>query len=274
MTNFITLRTDFSSDHHARLILDQPDSKANVLSHRVWDELAAAIEEIRGLHPKALVVESAKPTIFLAGADLREIAALPVDDPLPTRQMAERGHRVLAALESLPFPTVARIDGACLGGGLEVALACDFRIATDSPKVKLGLPEVKLALIPGWGGTQRLPRIIDPEVALRLVATGASLSAEESRAVGLVDLISMDAIPSDWQQRRERKRAPYQYPAAEPNLESLAEDEQAAARTAIEVCRQSANLPWAEALAVETSAFIRLVASPAARAKIAGFLRR
>ena len=142
------------TDGVGRLVFDQQDSRANVLSTALWTEFGWALDELAHRPDvAALILESAKPGIFIAGADLKELGGA---DSGRVRALIELGHRVLATLEELPFPTVAAIDGAALGGGLEVALACDFRVCGTNPKVQLGLPEIKLGLIPGWGGTQRL----------------------------------------------------------------------------------------------------------------------
>src|SRR4029079_15152811 len=166
----------------ARITLDEPNSRANTLHRGVWEQLGAACRKLadRG-DLQGLILQSAKPGIFVAGADLREIAELPIDDPEPTRALVRRGREVLAALEALPFPTIAVIEGAALGGGFELALACDFRLAGTHPKLKVGLPEVKLGLIPGWGGTQRPARIVGLFKAARLVCTGETHSAESAR---------------------------------------------------------------------------------------------
>ena len=131
-----------------------------------------------------LILESAKPGIFIAGADLKELGER---RPRPAPGVIELGHRVLDMLEALPFPTVAAIDGAALGGGLEVALACDFRVCGTNPKVQLGLPEIKLGLIPGWGGTQRLPRLVGVEEAIERLLSGESYDASDPPPDDLVD---------------------------------------------------------------------------------------
>src|SRR5215210_861225 len=163
------------TDGLARLTFDQPDSRANVLSTALWTEFGQALDSLvhrPGL--TGLVLASAKPGIFIAGADLKELADADPADPEPTRAFIELGLRVLETLEALPFPTAALIDGAALGGGLEVALACDFRLCGTGPRVQLGLPEIKLGLIPGWGGTQRLPRLVGVEEAINRLLSGES----------------------------------------------------------------------------------------------------
>ena len=131
------------------------------------------------------MILSGKPDGFVAGADIEELQTL--QEPGQVIEMLQRGHALMNRLAELPFPTVAAIHGACLGGGLELALACRFRIATEHPKTKLGLPEVQLGLIPGLGGTQRLPRLIGVPAALDLILTGRQVDARKAKRLGLVD---------------------------------------------------------------------------------------
>src|SRR5262249_10511505 len=128
-----------------------------------------------------------KPGVFIAGADVRLIAA--VRKVEEARGKAINGQLVFEAMANVPFPTVAAISGACLGGGLELALGCSARVAADSDEVQIGLPEVRLGLIPGWGGTQRLPRLVGLPPALRMILTGRTLSAREAYRAGLVDAV-------------------------------------------------------------------------------------
>lgn len=282
------------TDDVVRILFDRPNSKANVLSRDVWAELAdicwqlAARSDLVGV-----LLKSAKDGIWLAGADVRELAALPANDPAPARELVAQGLEVLAALEALPVPTVALIDGACLGGGLEVALACDFRICGSHPKCKLGAPEVKLGVIPGWGGTQRLPRVIGLEQALPIVCLGESLSAAAARSIGLADdvvaserleqeaiglLTGERTVLTSPDPRRRRKHdacpAPQTKPDLAPLLAALADDQRVAAHIAQDVMSRGSALPLEEGLRQETEAFIRLVTTPAAKARFAEFLNR
>src|SRR5687768_16830213 len=160
-------------DGVAVLTFDQPGSKANVLTRELWAEFGEALTTLAPrTNLKGLVLASAKPGIFIAGADLKLLANAPGPNDPEVRAFIEQGLRVLEQLEALPFPTCAAIDGAALGGGLEVALACDYRVCGTNPKVQLGLPEVKLGLIPGWGGTQRLPRLVGVYETAEMLATG------------------------------------------------------------------------------------------------------
>ena len=211
-------------DGVAVLTFDQVGSKANVLTRELWAEFGAALVDLgKRTDLKGLVLASAKPGIFIAGADLKLLANAPGPNDPEVRAFIEQGLRVLEQLEALPFPTCAAIDGAALGGGLEVALACDYRVCGTNPKVQLGLPEVKLGLIPGWGGTQRLPRTlrVSPlDNAAVAVTSGTSLDVRRARDVLLADLdVPSDALldaavvhlnRSAWLERRLRKASPLQ----------------------------------------------------------------
>jgi len=169
----------------AWLRLDDPGKKVNTLSTRLFEWFEAQIDRVERERPEGLVIYSGKPDGFVAGADLEELLALV--EPADVHAMLRRGHELMERLVALPFPTVAAIHGACLGGGLELALACKRRVATEHPKTKLGLPEVQLGLLPGLGGTQRLPRLIGVPDALDLILTGRQVDARKARRLGLVD---------------------------------------------------------------------------------------
>jgi enoyl-CoA hydratase len=277
----------------ARITLDEPNSRANTLHRGVWEQLGAACRNLADRRDVlGLILQSAKPSIFVAGADLREIADLPTDDAEPTRDLVRRGRKVLAALEALPFPTVAVIDGAALGGGFELALACDFRLAGTNPKLKVGLPEVKLGLIPGWGGTQRPARIVGLSKAARLVSTGETLLAEGARELGLIDEIAdsehLDVVAGSrirelsnstkWRELRTIKRGSVRDQADLSEIPSLiatlSAEQQPAGREALRVVKTGALLTLNDALLVEEDAFVPLVASVNARELIDKFLKR
>ncbi|HEV7670252.1 MAG TPA: 3-hydroxyacyl-CoA dehydrogenase NAD-binding domain-containing protein [Thermoanaerobaculia bacterium] len=174
-------------DGLAWLVLDEPGKKVNVLSSRALGWLGEQIDRLRDASPTGLVILSGKADSFVAGADLEELATL--EDSESVIDLLQRGHELNGRLVDLPFPTVAAIHGACLGGGLELTLACRFRVATLHAKTKLGLPEVQLGLIPGLGGTQRLPRLIGVPAALDLILTGRQIDAKRAQKLGLVDEI-------------------------------------------------------------------------------------
>lgn len=279
------------ADDIATITLDQHGSRANILSTNTWNELAGAITAACAQPAiKGLILVSGKDGMFIAGADLKELDALPTDDSQPTRALLQLGHRVLEMLESAPFPTVAAIDGACLGGGLEVAMACDYRLAGSHPKFKIGLPEVKLGLIPGWGGTQRLPRIVGGFVGIEFLVTGRTLTADDAWRYGLVDVVYpseelieaakrclRDSQLEERTARRRTKQAPARREAPSHMRELISkmpDDEQPAARAALQVVESGCQLPLPLALQRETEAFIPLLASPAARKKLTAFLKK
>jgi len=130
--------------------------------------------------------------MFIAGADLKELASL-TPSAGNARGLTLRGLNFIGRFEKLPCPTVALVDGSCMGGGTELALAMDYRLAGSHPKCEIALPETKIGIIPGWGGTQRLPRLIGPSLALEMICTGEPVKAQRAREIGLV----WDAVPSE-----------------------------------------------------------------------------
>jgi 3-hydroxyacyl-CoA dehydrogenase / enoyl-CoA hydratase / 3-hydroxybutyryl-CoA epimerase len=167
-------------------ILDKKDASTNTLSEAVLRELAALLDEARAAAPDVLVIRSAKPNGFIAGADIGELAGM--TDAAVIEDKIGAGLAVLDALEAFPRPTVALIHGFCLGGGLELALACRYRVAT--PDAKLGFPEVMLGLFPGLGGTWRSLSRMKPVDAMTAMLTGRSIIARKAKAQGLVDAVS------------------------------------------------------------------------------------
>ncbi len=178
-------RTEQDSGRIVWLTFDRAGRSVNALSREVLEELALVLDEIARQQPAGMVVRSGKGSGFIAGADVTEFTGLA--DESSALELIERGQAILGRLEQLPFPTVALINGFCLGGGLELALACRYRIAADRPATQLGLPEVKLGIHPGFGGTVRLTRLIGPLPALDLMLTGRSVDARRARRIGLVD---------------------------------------------------------------------------------------
>ena len=172
-------------DGIAWLTFDAPGKKVNTLSQGLMQWFDEQLVELATQPLRGLVLRSGKRDTFVAGADIEELQLL--DDRQQVRQLLARGHDLFRRFTDLPFPTVAAIHGACLGGGLELALCCDWRVATEHDKTKIGLPEVQLGLIPGLGGTQRLPRLIGVPAALDLVLTGRQVAASRARRLGLVD---------------------------------------------------------------------------------------
>ena len=177
-----TLETD--AQQIAWLSFDKPGSSANVLSQSALVELDRLLSGVEAEKPRGLVIRSAKASGFIAGADIREFPALESKDAL---ELIRQGQHTFERIESLPCPTVAAIHGFALGGGLELALACRYRVAVGDAKLNLGLPEVQLGLHPGFGGTVRSVRLLGVRAAMDLMLTGRSIRADRALKLGLVD---------------------------------------------------------------------------------------
>lgn len=176
-------------DNIAHLVFDLKGEKVNKFSMPVILDLEKQIDSIaKNKEIKALVISSGKDDVFVAGADLHSFEPM-FKDPSLVAPMIDAGHRVFRKLENLPFPSFALIHGACLGGGMEFALACTYRVVSDHPKTLLGLPEVTLGIIPGWGGTQRLPRIVGLMEGLPMLLSGAPVKANKAWKIKLADAI-------------------------------------------------------------------------------------
>jgi enoyl-CoA hydratase len=179
-------------DRIALLTLDQP-KVLNALNQSSMEELEEAFHKrLAEDDVGAVIVTGAGDKAFVAGADIKELAVL---DPLEARVKSRQGHRLLEVIEGFSKPVIAAINGFCLGGGCELALACHIRIAAESAQI--GLPEVNLGLIPGYGGTQRLPRLVGKGKAMEMILTGESIGAQEAERIGLVNgVVSLkDLIP-------------------------------------------------------------------------------
>ena len=161
---------EIDADGIAWLSCDVPGSSANVLSATVLEALDAQLDDLEQRRPRGLVIRSGKAGGFIAGADVREFTRLATH--AEALQVIRRGQAVFDRLAALPFPTLALIHGYCLGGGLELALACRYRVARDDTGTRLGLPEVRLGIHPGFGGTVRLPALVGSLPALDLMLTG------------------------------------------------------------------------------------------------------
>lgn len=202
MSNYKHWDMQTDSDAIIWLGLNRQDTSVNSINDDVLDELNGLLQEITQIaNAKGLIIYSLKQKGFIAGADVNVIAQLA--NPSQAVDFLRKGQAVFSRLETLNIPTVAMINGFCMGGGLELALACDYRIATDDKDTRLGLPEVLLGFHPGWGGTVRLPRLIGGFHALsELILTGAAISANKAKQLGLLD----DVVPL-----RQLKRAAVYY---------------------------------------------------------------
>jgi 3-hydroxyacyl-CoA dehydrogenase/enoyl-CoA hydratase/3-hydroxybutyryl-CoA epimerase len=178
-------RLEIDATRIAWLYADKAETGANVLSREVLEELHFIIDRVAAERPRGLIILSAKASGFIAGADVKEFTA--ISDYDQALELITRGQSILDRIEKLGFPTVALIRGFCLGGGLELALACRYRICDDDPRTRLGLPEVKLGIHPGFGGTVRLPPLIGAAAAMDLMLTGRTVDGRRAQRLGLVD---------------------------------------------------------------------------------------
>ena len=280
----LTLEVD--AERVAWLVFDRPDSKVNLLTSGVLRRLDALIAELeeraRRGEVRAVVARSGKDGTFIAGADVKEIAS--ITDPRVGVQAARLGQEIFRRLERLPVRVIAAVDGLCLGGGTELMLACHYRLCSDRRETKIGLPEVRLGILPGFGGTTRLPRLIGTRAALEMILTGKNLDARRAHRAGLVDervpngalyarareVALMDRLPPErtrgglaarlldgtapgrrvvlWQARKrllQETRGHYPAPVR-----------------ALETVDESAGLPLDEALRIEARALGELIVTP------------
>ena len=185
MATYQHWRIEREADGLAWLVFDKAGSSTNTLSIAAMEELRRVLDELAAAPPKALVVRSGKDNGFIAGADIDEFGLLKsVDD---ATALVKRGWDTFNQLAAAPYPTLALVRGFCLGGGLELALACRYRVVVDEPGTRLGLPEVMLGIVPGWGGIKRLPRLAGAPAALDLVLTGKTIDARRAKKLGVAD---------------------------------------------------------------------------------------
>ena len=197
-------RLEVEPDGLALLTFDTPGERANKYSTPVMTEFDKLLDELgRRRDIKALILVSAKSGIFIAGADVNEIATASAEFG---KEAVRRGQEIFNKLAALPYPTVAAIDGACVGGGCETALAMDWRLASDSSKTRIGLPEVQLGILPAWGGTTRMPRMIGLTAALDIILAGKTLDSRRAKKVGLVDDVVPQLILLDVAKRFAREK--------------------------------------------------------------------
>lgn len=240
-------------DRVATLTVNRPE-KLNALNAATIGELDHAIDELRARDDVGGIVVTGAERAFVAGADIRELAA---QSPADARRRAERGQAVFARFESCPKPVVAAVNGFALGGGCELAMACHVRLASEA--AKFGQPEVKLGLIPGYGGTQRLPRLVGRGRALELLLTGDLIDAAEAFRIGLVNRV---VPPAEL------------LPTAVALVRRMLANGPVALARCIEVVNEGASLPLDRALAAEAAAFAALAETADMREGTAAFLEK
>jgi enoyl-CoA hydratase len=253
LPTFDTLLLDYEAPI-AIVTLNRPQV-LNALNAQVFNDLERAFT-ILAADPtvRVILLTGAGEKAFAAGADIKELSQT---DDASGERLALRGQSVFASIETCGKPVIACINGFALGGGCELALACTLRIASET--ARLGQPEVKLGLIPGYGGTQRLPRLVGPSAALRLILTADIIPAAEALRIGLVDEVVPAATLLD---------------AARALALRIAAQAPLAVAASMEAVRQGADLPLAEALALEARIFGRLSGSVDKREGVAAFLEK
>ena len=181
-----TIICDVREPGIAFLTFDRPGSAANIFDQATFEQLNTLLDQVQNdSSVRGLVIVSAKPKIFIAGADLTGFSKDPSPESLA--KIIEQGQRTFDRIANLKFPTVAAIHGVALGGGLEIALACDYRIASLDSATKVGLPETTLGIIPAWGGCTRLPRLVGLPAALEVILSGRQYPTKQAQKLGLVD---------------------------------------------------------------------------------------
>src|SRR2546428_8870851 len=178
-------KLEIDSDGLAWLTIDRAGASTNSLSAEVLEELRSVLSDLAAAPPRGLVIRSGKDNGFIAGADIDDFERVKtVDDAVA---IVKRGWDLFNELAAAPYPTVALVRGFWLGGGLELALACRYRVVVDDPGTRLGLPEVMLGIVPGWGGMRRLPRLAGAPTALDLLLTGRTIDARRAKKLGIAD---------------------------------------------------------------------------------------
>jgi 3-hydroxyacyl-CoA dehydrogenase/enoyl-CoA hydratase/3-hydroxybutyryl-CoA epimerase len=180
---------EITSDGVAWINFDNHEARPNILTRATMSQLSTLLDEVAAAadsgRARALVIRSGKDGAFIAGADIAEFSK--ISNATEGAAGAREGQQLYLRVDRLPIPVIAAIDGLCLGGGTELILSCDYRIASDRPETKIGLPEVKLGILPGFGGTTRLPRLIGEQAALGMLLTGSEVDARKAQKIGLID---------------------------------------------------------------------------------------
>jgi len=266
------IRREIGDDRVCVLTFDRPESGANIFDAATLNELNEHVDLIEsGASLRGLIISSAKKSIFIAGADLKALLQHAQTGEL--RDFIARGQRIFNRIAALKIPTAAAIHGACAGGGYEITLACDYRIASDDPATRIGLPETTLGLVPAWGGCTRLPRLIGPERAAEVILKGKLYSAPEALKLGLVDKIAPRDRLVDLARKklREGKRKPSSTARIDKELLVPQESGNAAPARALEVVKKVLATSVDESLVLELNAIVGLGETESTRNLIRNF---
>jgi 3-hydroxyacyl-CoA dehydrogenase / enoyl-CoA hydratase / 3-hydroxybutyryl-CoA epimerase / enoyl-CoA isomerase len=267
---------------------DLPEKKVNTLSQGVLKELAGVVGQLeQRTDLRGLLFKSGKPGQFVAGADLNELAVMSYAKLEHVAGLTTMGHQLYNRISRLPFPTVALIDGGCLGGGTELVLTMDERLVSTASHTQISLPEVSIGILPGWGGTQRLPRLIGLNAAIEVICGGEKLSAQKAVTVGFAfDAVSADKLldegrrllehlneSGEWKARRERLQGPlglnademaFAFAVAEGAIKGKTKGQYPAPLIALKAIRDGVNKSLEEGLKAEQNGFAELAGSPIA----------
>ncbi|HYK01598.1 MAG TPA: enoyl-CoA hydratase-related protein [Thermoanaerobaculia bacterium] len=251
--SYENIRTE-QKDGVLTITIDRP-KVLNALNAQTVTELGRAFDEARDDDSiRCVILTGGGEKAFVAGADINELSQM---TPLTGKAVAERGQRILSKIERLPKPVIAAINGFALGGGCEIALACHIRIASE--KAQLGLPEVTLGIIPGYGGTQRMARLLGKGKALELILTGDRVGAVEAERIGLVNKV----VPAD-----------QLMPTAEEMARKIASRGPLAVRAAIEAVMNGSEMPFEEGQFLEATLFGLLTATEDMKEGMGAFLEK
>src|SRR5215470_4910738 len=256
------IRREIGDDHICVLTLDRPDSGANIFDAATLDQLdehLSAVEKDASL--RGVIIASAKKSIFVAGADLKTLLQTAKTGEM--RGFIERGQQVFNRLADLKIPTVAAIHGASAGGGYEVALACDYRVGSDDPATRIGLPETGLGLLPAWGGCTRLPRLIGTEKAAEVILKGKLYSAQEALKLGLVDEIApreqlLDRAREKLRAGKRKMEGPAPASPASQELRAPKQSGNPALERAREIVTKTLSISPGESLRLEVDGIVDL----------------
>jgi len=265
------IRREIGDDGICILTFDRPESGANIFDAATMQNLREQVDAIeKDSSIKGVIVTSGKKSIFIAGADLKTL--LKQAQAGQMREFISEGQKVFNRITALKVPTVAAIHGACAGGGYEITLACDYRVASDDPATKIGLPETTLGLVPAWGGATRLPRLIGADAAAEVILKGKLYGATEALKLGLVD----EVVPRDQLLAAARKKLAEGKRATAANRAAMTaaaprNTGNAAPGRAHEIIQRAASSSIEESLALEVDAISELGATDATQNLIRNF---
>jgi 3-hydroxyacyl-CoA dehydrogenase / enoyl-CoA hydratase / 3-hydroxybutyryl-CoA epimerase len=266
------IRREIGEDKICVLTFDRPESGANIFDAATLQELSQHVDAIAGDNSlRGLIITSAKKSIFIAGADLKTLLQQAQTGEL--RGFIATGQRIFNRLAALRIATCAAIHGACAGGGYEITLACDYRVASDDPATRIGLPETTLGLIPAWGGATRLPRLIGAERAAEVILKGKLYSAQEAARLGLVDeIVPRDKLLTAAKAKLAGGKRPEAIPvSAEGEIRTPHESANAAPARALAVITAGLKKSVEDSLALELDAIVDLGGTEATQNLIRNF---